>query len=279
MNLPISGSPEERKTKADLYTYAVFAASLLGEIGALLHRQRITLFSRGRSNLGEWSPLANDIDSFPKARYMKIEFRREHVGTSRSLSLMYAARILPADGLQWIESDPEVLGEFLQAFADRPGGPIHDLAVKGSRASITRAEPVMGTPYFGAETAREPGRRKPASNDVAKQGVPVRKERKDRQSAGTNGTGQSRTSTTAGRRKNQESGTMQQARTKDRHDKPKSKVNSQKANVTNGHVKKQPVMNQDPVSRPESPDGFTTWVQKVITESARSQVRMETCSM
>ena len=247
VHLPISGSPEERKPKADLYTYAVFSASLLGEIGALLHRQKITLYSRGRSNLGEWNPLANDIDSFPKARYLKIEFRRDRVATSRSLSLMYAARVLPSYGLQWIETDPLVLGEFLQTFSDCPGGPIHDLVVRGRRASIDRAEPIS-----------------PVSNDGRKQRAPIRKKKKVKQPAGTKDTGQSRPTVSTGRRENQTD------------EKPKPNAEVRKVEITDPGPEKRPVVNQEQESRPEysepeHSDGFMAWLEQVIKEpEARS---------
>ena len=270
VNLPISGSPEERKKKADLYTYSVFAASLIGEIGASLHHQKITLFSRGRGQLGEWSPLANGIGLNPKAKYLKVEFRQGRGEISRSYSLMYAMRILPGNGLEWIESDPEVLGEFLQAFSDLPGGPIHELAARGSAASAIRAEPLAGAPYFGAE-AGPPAERPQASRKETSQGSRSRKRTRTRQPVGSNGSSKPNAAESESRMTEKSRDRKAQPRAKSGPARQKSIGTPKSSPVKDSAVKQGSVATKAVVPGNVAVDDFTSWLEKEIHETGSKQ--------
>ncbi len=138
VNLPVDGTPEERKTKADLYTYAVFAAALLRDLGPTLSRQTITLYNRKQERLNHWSPFLGDLASEPKARYLQVEFLSPPLRPEGfASSLLYASRILPGEGLHWLASDPEVYAEFLHVFLGIPG-PVQDLVARGGRESVTK---------------------------------------------------------------------------------------------------------------------------------------------
>ena len=140
--LPVGASPEARKTKADLYTYAVFSATLLHDIGIAMDTQVIRLLDWRRRYLCDWNPLLEDIGAHPKARYMEVRFREDPVKSHGGMSaLMYINRVLPKLGICWIRDDPVVYGEFMDALSDNPSGPIHKLMVKAYLASEER---VMG---------------------------------------------------------------------------------------------------------------------------------------
>ena len=270
VNLPISGSPEERKKKADLYTYTVFAASLIGELGALLHHQKITLYSRARGQLGEWSPLAREIDSNSRARFMKVEFRRGREEINRAYSLMYAMRILSGEGLEWIESDTEVLGEFLQAFSDRPGGPIHDLATRGRKASEIRAEPHAGTPHFGIEPG-PPATRAKESRKESSPGSGSPKKAGRRQTAGSKGAVKPGVQETAATRKAGMAAMNPEPQTKSG---PAREVPDQTSSATPiaGKVKETETAPAAPGMHGKVPGGgFTDWVERLIRESGDRQ--------
>ena len=136
VNLPIGAPPEERAQKRDLYTYAVFVAALLKPVGGALYRQQPALHDWRGQHLCEWNPVLEEISRHRKARFMKAGFRQDATDWHRPLeSLLYAARILPRDGLLWLRSDPGVYGQFLDALSDAPRGPIHELVRKAYRAS------------------------------------------------------------------------------------------------------------------------------------------------
>lgn len=139
VNLPANGTPEERKKKADLYTYTVFATTLLRELGAALDAQQIELYDRSRRHLCEWNPILEDIGQHPRARYIKVVFHQGSTMMHRpKASLLFANRILWRDGIHWIQGDPEVYAEFLDSFSNIPSGPVYQLALEGARASMTR---------------------------------------------------------------------------------------------------------------------------------------------
>ncbi len=115
--LPIGASPEVRKTKADLYTYAVFTATLLHSIGITMDTQVIRLLDWRRRYLCDWHPLLEDMGAYPRARYMEVKFREEPVkGHGGMSALMCVNRILPKIGVCWIRDDPVVYDEFMKAF-------------------------------------------------------------------------------------------------------------------------------------------------------------------
>ena len=268
VNLPISGTPEERKKKADLYTYSIFAASLTGEIGASLHHQKITLFSRARGQVGEWSPMATG--SNPKANYLQVEFRQGRGEISRTYSLMYAMRILPGHGLEWIESDPEVFGEFLQAFSDRPGGPIHELAASGSRASSIRAEPLAGAPHFGAEY--EPQAERPqVSRKETSQGLRSRKRTRLRQPAGPSGSSKPKAAEPAIQRTDKNADRKSKPQAKSRHVKQESNDTTKTPPVTSKAVNQETLATTAAVAGNVPTDAFTGWMKKAIQETGNRQ--------
>lgn len=182
--LPAGATPEVRARKVDLYTYAVFAASLLNEVGAVQHTMKIRLYDRRRRYLCEWHPILEDIGSHPKAKYLKIEFRQDHESRCRGMpSLMYATRILPPSGLIWLMSDPEVFDEFLRSFSITPTGPIHQLVVKGKQASVEKEIDSMGTPHTVTERSKRSNVRE-ASRRV--RGEPGTRQRKAAKQKGSN---------------------------------------------------------------------------------------------
>lgn len=159
--LPVGATPEQEMESADLFTYTVFAATLLHDIGAALEIRRIALHDRRGRYLREWDPLLADIDSEqPRARYMKIEYRPAPASRfGRTSSLMYVNRILPGAGLRWLRSDPEAYSAFLNAFSETPAGPVHRLAEKGKQASVAGAAEFRNDPSPGTRPGRSPANR------------------------------------------------------------------------------------------------------------------------
>lgn len=145
--LPIGASPEQEAKQSDLYTYAVFAAAVLIDLGYALSEQRITLHDRKKKLVCEWSPFMGPMPP-TKVKFMKVEFRRELHRGRQMVSLMYIPGVLSAEGVAWLQSDPVVFSEFLHGFSDHPGGPIYQLVMKGRKASIasTQSFPAHATP-------------------------------------------------------------------------------------------------------------------------------------
>ncbi len=152
---PAGGEAEEKEKKRDLFTYAVFASAILHDIAKPLTDQRIGIYNRWGQYLRDWNPAVECIRDVPKAKYVRIEFRRNRVYTHhQNSSLLFAQRVLPACGFQWIESDPEIYGEFLDSFSSDPVGQIYPLVKKGDQLSVSRALGAQRLPNFAGSGDR-----------------------------------------------------------------------------------------------------------------------------
>ena len=161
MILPTGSMAEQASKKADLSPNAVFAATLLGEIGPVPDSLEIALFDRRGRYLCEWDPLLDGIaPGRTRARYMKVRFHPDPCGRpGRITSLMHAGRIFPKEGFRWIREDPEAYAAFLDAFSDVPGGPVHRLMTQGMQASVTMAPWDRKDPSPDTEPGYPPAKR------------------------------------------------------------------------------------------------------------------------
>jgi len=151
--LPVGSSPEVAARKADLYSYAVFAGTLLHDIAKPLSDQKIALHTRNGRYLCDWDPLSEDIREIPRAASMRIEFRADRVYSHHlQEGLTFLQRILPDEGRRWLQSDKEVYSEFLSAFSSDPVGPIHELMSRGDRVSVSKALGAQQIPRFEASS-------------------------------------------------------------------------------------------------------------------------------
>ena len=71
--LPQGADAEEITAKKDLWTYAIFTAALLHDIGKPLMDQAVTLYDRDGRELGTWDALTAPMngDGWYRIRYRK----------------------------------------------------------------------------------------------------------------------------------------------------------------------------------------------------------------
>ena len=107
--LPQGGIPEKQSMSADLYTYAVFTAALLHDIGKPLTDQAVTLYhADGRTEL--WAALGGPLA--PGSRY-SISFRRSRqYRTHERIPLLMVQWSIPIAGQVWLSSDQDVLEQW-----------------------------------------------------------------------------------------------------------------------------------------------------------------------
>lgn len=108
--LPPGCAPEAAGGRRILWSYAVFTAALLHDIGKPVGDQDIMLFDAGGTPVGAWNPWLDTMVDHPRARAYKITFRRgrRHKAHER-LGGLLAHRILPRVALGWMGSDHELL--------------------------------------------------------------------------------------------------------------------------------------------------------------------------
>ncbi|MCG7865870.1 MAG: TraI domain-containing protein [Candidatus Thiodiazotropha taylori] len=112
--LPQGGIPEQQSLKADLYTYAVFTAALLHDIGKPLADQLIHIHhSDGR--VDEWAPLGGPM---PIGSTYSITFRRDRKYQIHDrLPLLLVQWTVPIEGQVWLNSDLLLLEQWTDALS------------------------------------------------------------------------------------------------------------------------------------------------------------------
>lgn len=109
--LPPGAEPEDINQKQHLWTYAVFCAALLHDIGKPVVDQRVTLLGADRRPVGCWDPWAGPM---PTGRWYQMQFvRGRRYALHQAITPLLARSILPEAGLTWLASDPAVLAAWL----------------------------------------------------------------------------------------------------------------------------------------------------------------------
>jgi len=109
--LPQGADAEEITAKKDVWTYAVFSAALLHDVGKPLMDQTVCLYDKQGREIGFWDALTTPMTeaSWYRIRYRKDRQYRLH----ERAALLLAGLILPAPALNWLASDRSVLSAWL----------------------------------------------------------------------------------------------------------------------------------------------------------------------
>lgn len=109
--LPPRAEPEIVSRKQDLWTYAVFAAALLQDIGKVAVDQRIAIFDKRGRATGDWDVWQGPMK---KKIWYRTAFVHDRGRVSREpVAPLFAPVILPTDGLSWLASDADVFSCWL----------------------------------------------------------------------------------------------------------------------------------------------------------------------
>jgi len=134
--LPRGVAPEDIMRLEHRWTYAVFIAALMHDIGRHMADLRVTLYRDGAS-IGEcWAPLSgvmasSNAISYSVAAASKVE-REESLANKLPPSLF--ERLVPADALAWLSNDRKLLSELSAVLAGE-----HDCGTGAIQQLISRA--------------------------------------------------------------------------------------------------------------------------------------------
>jgi len=153
--LPQGADAEEIVAKRELWTYAVFTAALLHDIGKPLMDQDITRYDQRGCDLGPWDALTSPLSS---NTWYRIRFRRnrEHRLHERVAPLL-SQLVLPKRALSWLTNDLNLLAVWLAAV----GGTFEDAGILGEIVQQADGLSVAGNLGAAGETTRFPGTRQP----------------------------------------------------------------------------------------------------------------------
>jgi integrating conjugative element relaxase (TIGR03760 family) len=141
--LPKGAAPEDIMRLEHRWTYAVFVAALMRDIGKHIAELRVTLYQQG-SRAGErWTPLSGTIAECGATRY-RVEFvskDERETALDGKLAVFLYQRLIPADALWWLSNDHELIGELMAVLAgkkDCGSGAIRELVLRANAESSKR---------------------------------------------------------------------------------------------------------------------------------------------
>jgi conjugal transfer pilus assembly protein TraI len=137
--LPQGAESERVAREQDLWTYAVFTAALLHDIGKPAVDQRVRLFDRRQRPLGIWDPWRGPMDQ--RVVWYEVEFLRDRVhGLHERVATLLAHFIVPEAGLSWLTSDREVLAAWVAAVSGDSdhAGVLGEIIARADGESVAR---------------------------------------------------------------------------------------------------------------------------------------------
>lgn len=136
--LPHGADPETITREQHRWTYAVFSAALLHDIGKPAVDQLIHLIDGDRCEQGQWDVWSGPM---PLGMWYRVTFVRErHDRLHETVSPLLARLILPQEALSWLAQDHQVLREWLSAIGgDREHrGVVAEIIESADGASVAR---------------------------------------------------------------------------------------------------------------------------------------------
>ena len=130
--LPQGASPDTIEAESRRWTYAVFAATLLHDVGKLLTQFRILVKDK------PWTPFHGDINNSGSATY-RIEFRDSPYQHHTRMGASCLA-LLPSVGLSWLAAEPELFHQ-LNAYLSGQvfeSGVFGEIVTAADRESVAR---------------------------------------------------------------------------------------------------------------------------------------------
>lgn len=140
--LPQGAQAEAVDAQRDFWTYAVFFAALLHDVGKPMADLRIDWLRPGASDPVRWMPMAGTLIDCGAAEY-RVAFapktERDYTAHGR-LGVMLLQRLAPPSALSFLAREPEVLKALTQFLSgeDRDG-PIADIVRRADQASTSRS--------------------------------------------------------------------------------------------------------------------------------------------
>lgn len=148
--LPLGGDSETIEKEKELWSYAVFTAALLHDVGKPLTDQIITIVNDSKHRT--FNPLT---ESFNLSQVYRLEFRRGRKYRSHeNVPLLLASRLIPDIGLNWLCSNPDILDEWTFCLTGRKSEAesIGDLITKADQ--ISTAQSLTGSELVATPAAK-----------------------------------------------------------------------------------------------------------------------------
>lgn len=136
--LPHGADPEMITREQHRWTYAVFSAALLHDIGKPAVDQRVLLFDEACREQGPWDAWCGPM---PPGMWYRVTFvRGRRYRLHEMVSPLLARLMLPQAALSWLAQDHEILKEWLAAIGDdrEHRGVVAEIVEYADGASVAR---------------------------------------------------------------------------------------------------------------------------------------------
>lgn len=149
--LPIGATPEVIVAEANRWTFGVFIAALLHDIGKLISNFRIVAILPGNKET-YWTPLHGDITSSSATAY-KIEFRDSSYNEHSRLGASCLS-LVPAAALGWIAASPPLFHQLVSYLCGEiyDGSAFSQIVTEADRASVAKD---LKVPYRSFTSSRK----------------------------------------------------------------------------------------------------------------------------
>lgn len=134
--LPIGANAEVIEKEKELWSYAIFTAAILHDVGKPLSDQIITIVNE--SSPRKFNPVTETLS---EGSVYQLAFRRGRKYRSHeNLPLLLASTLIPKIGLNWITSNPDILDEWTLCLTGRKAEAesIGDIITKADQISTAR---------------------------------------------------------------------------------------------------------------------------------------------
>ena len=135
--LPVGAQPEEIPARKHRWTFAVFLAALLHDIGRPVSDINVLVFRAGKS-CGKWHPLAGSMLDQGITEYaLDFELARNY-DLHQKLPIVLFQRLVPPHVLAWLAGDVELMAE-LSAYlsgSDQGAGALKQIVTRADSESV-----------------------------------------------------------------------------------------------------------------------------------------------
>ena len=158
--LPRGAAPEVIGAQAHRWTYAVFVAALLHDVGKTMAELRVVMRA-GRGVPEPWSPRSGSMSACGAVSY-RVEFLENAARQDElhgSLPVQLLNRFVPPSVLEWLAEDPELMREllaFLSGDNSARTGAISELVLRAAAQSGSRDLLAQGRPDPPEPVAAQP---------------------------------------------------------------------------------------------------------------------------
>ena len=138
--LPLGSTPEDQSRKKDVWSFGVFVAAIMHDMGKLLSDVEVVLLGWRYNEMGRWSPFVGDMTISKKAKYYQYHYnnKRQYSQHPLNTSILLTQIVHPV-ALDWLKQEPELWAMLLMSISGRnlEGGVVSEIIKHADSLSVS----------------------------------------------------------------------------------------------------------------------------------------------